>query len=94
MSDWPDERFLALSGARLPIVQAPMAGAGGVELAVAAIEGGVVGSLPCAMLGPDEVKAQVAEVRARAKGPLNLNFFCHDMSAETDDRAWRAVLGP
>jgi nitronate monooxygenase len=94
VSFWPDERFLALSGARLAIVQAPMAGAGGVELAVAAIEGGAVGSLPCAMLGPDEVKAQVAEVRARTTGPLNLNFFCHDMPAETDDGEWRALLGP
>ena len=31
------------------------------------------------MLTPDEARAQVAEVRARAAGPLNLNFFCHAM---------------
>ena len=68
MSVWPDRRFEALLGSRLPIVQAPMAGAGGVALAVAAIEGGAVGSLPCAMLTPDEARAQAAEVRAKVRG--------------------------
>lgn len=94
MSGWPDQRFLALSGARLPIVQAPMAGAGGVALAVAAIRGGAVGSLPCALLTPDEVRAQAAEVRARAAGPLNLNFFCHEMPDGAGDAEWRALLQP
>jgi nitronate monooxygenase len=93
VSGWPDERFLALSGARLPIVQAPMAGAGGAALAVAAIKGGAVGSLPCALLTPDEVRTQVAEVRALAEGPLNLNFFCHEMPPPPDEAAWRALLG-
>ena len=91
---WPDSRFLALSGAALPIVQAPMAGAGGTALAIAAIKGGAVGSLPCGMLTPDEVRAQVAAVRAGAQGPLNLNFFCHAMPEGVDDSAWRALLAP
>ncbi len=94
MIGWPDRRFEALLGSRLPIVQAPMAGAGGVALAVVAIEGGAVGSLPCAMLTPEEAKAQAAEVRAKAQGPLNLNFFCHVMPDGADDRAWRALLAP
>ena len=71
-----------------------MAGAGGVELAVGAIEGGAVGSLPCALLTPDEVIAQVKEVRARADGPINLNFFCHQMPENGEDGAWRALLKP
>ena len=91
---WPDDRFAALLGSRHPIVQAPMAGAGGVELAVAAIEGGAVGSLPGAMLTPDALREQVAEVRDRAAGPLNLNFFCHAMPEAADDKAWRALLQP
>jgi nitronate monooxygenase len=94
VSGWPDRRFLALSGARLPIVQAPMAGAGGVALAVAAMKGGAVGSLPCAMLTPAEARAQVAEVRTQAKGALNLNFFCHAMPEDVDDGEWRALLRP
>ncbi len=91
---WPDRRFEALLGSRHPILLAPMAGAGGVELAVGAIEGGAVGSLPCAMLAPDEVRSQAGQVRARAAGPLNLNFFCHRMPAEADDAEWRALLEP
>jgi nitronate monooxygenase len=91
---WPDTRFLALTGAALPIVQAPMAGAGGTALAIGAIRGGALGSLPCAMLTPDEVRAQVAAVRAAATGPLNLNFFCHTMPEGLDDAAWRALLAP
>ena len=91
---WPDGRFEALLGSRHPILLAPMAGGGGVELAVAAIEGGAVGSLPCAMLAPDEVRSQVGEVRARAAGPVNLNFFCHLMPGEVDEAPWRALLAP
>jgi nitronate monooxygenase len=94
VSGWPDDRFLALSGARLPIVQAPMAGAGGVALAVAALKGGAVGSLPCAMRTAAEVVAEAAEVRAAAAGPLNLNFFCHELPGDADDSAWRALLRP
>jgi nitronate monooxygenase len=81
-------------GARTPIVQAPMAGAGGVALAVAAMRGGALGSLPCALLTADAVRAQVAEVRAGAEGPLNLNFFCHSLPAPPDETAWRALLAP
>jgi nitronate monooxygenase len=91
---WPDRRFAALLGSRHPILLAPMAGAGGVDLAAGAIEGGAVGSLPCAMLMPEEVRDQVSQLRARAAGPVNLNFFCHPMPTEGDDRAWRALLEP
>lgn len=71
-----------------------MAGAGGVELAVAAMAGGAVGSLPCAMLKPDQVGAQASAVRACAPGPLNLNFFCHEMPPLQDQRDWFALLRP
>ena len=94
MSGWPDRRLLDLIGCEYPIVQAPMANAGGIDLAVAAIEGGALGSLPCGTLSPDEIRSQVAEVRNRARGPLNLNFFCHTMPSDADDRAWRALLQP
>jgi len=94
MAGWPVQDFLRLTGARVPIVQAPMAGAGGVALAAAAIRGGAVGSLPCAMLTPDQVRAQVAEVRTQAEGPLNLNFFCHTLGEAPDETAWHEVLAP
>jgi nitronate monooxygenase len=94
MVGWPDRRFLDLVGSEHPLVQAPMAGAGGVDLCAAAIEGGALGSLPCALLTPEEVRSQVTEVRSRTNGPLNLNFFCHRMPEDRDDSAWRALLRP
>ena len=94
MVGWSDRRFLDLVGCEFPIVQAPMAGAGGVDLCAAAIEGGALGSLPCALIGPEKVREEVAQVRSRAAGPLNLNFFCHKMPEPADDRAWRGLLQP
>ena len=91
---WPDRRFLDLVAVEHPIIAAPMAGAAGVGLCVGAIHGAAVGSLPCALLTPDQVRTQVAEVRARATGPINVNFFCHDMPDGVDDRGWRALLRP
>jgi nitronate monooxygenase len=94
MVDWPDRRFLDLVGCEHPIVQAPMAAAGGVDLCVAASAAGALGSLPCGMLSPDQIREQVAAVRERMRAPLNLNFFCHEMPAPVDDSGWRAVLRP
>ena len=56
-------------------MQAPVAGAMDWELAVAAA--GALGSLPCAMLNANQVREQMAKIRARTKKPVNLNFFCH-----------------
>jgi len=96
MSDWPDRRLLDLFGTRHPILQAPMAGASGVALAVAVSRAGGLGALPCALLSPDEAEAQVEAFRREADGPLNLNFFCHtppkpDPQAEA---TWMAALAP
>ena len=71
-----------------------MAGAAGVALCVAAIEGGAVGSLPCGMLSPEQLRDQAAQVRARVSGPMNLNFFCHTLLVDLDDGAWRRLLKP
>ena len=86
--------FLDLSGARLPLIQAPMAGFAGPELAIAAISAGAVGSLACATLSPDAVIAAVATIRAAARGPLNLNVFCHRLGPVPDTAAWEAQLAP
>ena len=94
MVGWPDRGFLELVGTEHPIVQAPMAGAGGVELCVAAINGGALGSLPCGMLSPEQVREQVVQVREQVDGKLNLNFFCHRMPEDADDASWRALLQP
>lgn len=96
MPHWSDRRALELLNISLPIVQAPMAGAQGVELALAVSRAGGLGSLPCAMLTPAQVAAQVASFRAASSGPLNLNFFCHQPPAPdaAREQAWRAHLAP
>ncbi|WP_349356851.1 NAD(P)H-dependent flavin oxidoreductase [Sphingobium nicotianae] len=96
MARWPaaSDAFLALTGAQVPIVQAPMAGAGGVALAIAAMKGGAVGSLPAATISAEQLRAQIGEVRGVASGPLNINFFCHHLPEPPDESAWRALLAP
>jgi len=88
------DRFLALTGARLPLVQAPMANFAGSALAIAALKAGAVGSLACAVLSPDRVATEVATIRAAAAGPINVNFFCHTLGPQPDESAWHAALAP
>lgn len=94
MVGWPDRGFIELVGTVVPIIEAPMAGAGGVELCVAAMKGGALGSLPCGMLAAEQVREQAAAVRQPASGPFALNFFCHSMPSDSDDSAWRELLRP
>ncbi len=85
-----------LLGISLPIIQAPMAGVQGSALAVAVSNAGGMGSLPCAMLGPDSIRKELAAIRAQTSKPFNVNFFCHvppDASAPRE-AAWRAALAP
>jgi nitronate monooxygenase len=80
----------------LPIIQAPMAGVQGGELAAAVSNAGGLGSLPCAMLTLDAMRKELAAIRARTDRPFNVNFFCHAPPETSADReaAWRAALSP
>src|SRR5205814_303697 len=82
----------ALFGIELPIIQAPMAGVQGSPLAIAVSNAGGLGSLPCAMLGPDAMRAELAAIKAQTTKPYNVNFFCHPTPAPDPAReaAWRA----
>jgi nitronate monooxygenase len=93
---WPDRRLLECLSLDHPIVQAPMAGAMDLELALAVAQAGGLGSLPCGMLGADQVREQVTEFRARTDRPLHLNFFCHRPPELNNAReaAWRERLAP
>ncbi len=85
-----------LLGIDLPIIQAPMAGAQGSALAVAVCNAGGLGSLPCAMLGTDAMRGELAKIKAQTRKPFNVNFFCH-VPATPDARreaAWREALSP
>src|SRR5215813_14249879 len=83
-----------LLGTSLPIIQAPMAGSQGSALAIAVSNAGGLGSLPCAMLGLDAMREELAAIRAQTTKPFNVNFFCHaqpEASAERE-KVWRAAL--
>ncbi len=88
------DAFIRRLGVRHPIVAAPMAGAAGPALAIAAARAGALGSLPCALLSPEQMHAQTAAFRAAVQAPVNLNFFCHDMPDTPDERAWHVALAP
>lgn len=85
-----------LLGMDLPIIQAPMAGVQGSALAVAVSNAGGLGSLPCAMLGSDTLRQELAAITAQTTRPYNVNFFCHQppMADPAREAAWRARLAP
>ncbi|MBA2519534.1 MAG: nitronate monooxygenase [Chloroflexia bacterium] len=93
---WPDHRIQDFFGIELPIIQAPMAGAVGEAMAIAVSEAGGLGSLPCAMLSPDEARTALGQVRERTTRPINLNFFCHQPPRHNPERerAWQQRLTP
>ena len=85
-----------LLGISLPIIQAPMAGVQGSAMAVAVSNAGGLGSLPCAMLSLDAMRAELAALRAQTSHPYNVNFFCHTPPTPDAGREahWRAALAP
>lgn len=83
-----------LFGIRLPVIQAPMAGVQNSALAIAVSNAGGLGSLPCAMLSPELLRAEVKTIRAHTTRPFNLNFFCHKLP-KVDERAaveWQSLF--
>jgi nitronate monooxygenase len=85
-----------LFGVELPIIQAPMAGYQGSEMAIAVSNAGGLGSLPCAMLSLQAMQTELTAIRARTAKPFNVNFFCH-ATPEIDiarEAAWRKLLRP
>jgi nitronate monooxygenase len=85
-----------LLGTALPIIQAPMAGVQGSALAVAVSNAGGLGSLPCAMLGLDAMRKELASITAQTTKPFNVNFFCHTQPEPSveQETVWRAALSP
>lgn len=80
----------------LPIIQAPMAGVQGSVLTVAVSNAGGLGSLPCAMLTMDALRAELMAIKAQTDRPFNVNFFCHTPPKVDEEREarWRAALDP
>ena len=86
--NWPNNQWLKLIGTKIPIVQAPMAGANDAAMVIAVSNAGALGSLPCAMLNTDTARAQLHAITRGTDNPYNLNFFCH--TPESRDMARQA----
>jgi nitronate monooxygenase len=80
----------------VPVIQAPMAGSQGSALAIAVSNAGGLGSQPCAMLGPDQIRDELKKITAATSKPYNVNFFVHQEPAPSAAREqqWRALLAP
>jgi nitronate monooxygenase len=85
-----------LLGTELPLIQAPMAGIQGSAMAIAVSNAGGLGSLPCAMLGNEALRSELAAIRAGTGKPYNVNFFAHATPAPDAAReaTWREALTP
>jgi nitronate monooxygenase len=93
------QQLCTLLGIELPLIQAPMAGVQGSALAIAVSEAGGLGSLPCAMLPPEQIRAEIEAIRAATVRPYNINFFCHtpppaNVTTPERESAWRKLLVP
>lgn len=72
---WSDTRLTRLLGIRFPLIQAPMAGVNTPELVAAVSSAGGLGSLGGAMLSPDALREQLAEIRRLTSEPYAVNLF-------------------
>jgi nitronate monooxygenase len=72
-----------------------MAGVQGSALALAVSGAGGLGSLPCAMLAADALRAELTQLKASGL-PYNVNYFCHTPPAPDTAReaGWRTALKP
>ena len=89
-------RINEILGIELPIIQAPMAGVQGSALAIAVSNAGGLGSLPCAMLSPQDLERELTAIREQTPRPFSVNFFCHKEPTpdETRETGWRKLLAP
>ncbi len=94
MQSWPDRRLLELLDLEIPVIQAPMAGADSVDLARSVEGTGALGSLACALLSPGSVREAAHALRKGIHRPINLNFFCHGMTAPSlaAKEEWKRLL--
>lgn len=85
-----------LSQLAAPIVQAPMAGSQNHRLTLAVCAAGGLGSLPAAMLSPQDLQAELTVITQATQAPYNVNFFCHAQPLADAQRQaqWLQTLAP
>src|SRR5215831_13512278 len=91
---WPDRRVIDLFGIEHPLILAPMAGVGTVDLAASVCAAGGLGSVSCATLRPERAAQTLKQLREVTDRPINVNFFCHRRARNDThrERAWRERL--
>lgn len=70
--------FCRAYGLRLPILEAPMAGACPPSLAIAVANAGGMGAMGAVLTPPEEIRAWVRQFRAGSSGPLQLNLWIRE----------------
>ncbi|GAA4552821.1 nitronate monooxygenase [Pseudonocardia xishanensis] len=80
------EEFCTRYGLRVPVLEAPMAGACPPELAVAVAEAGGMGANGVVLDRPAAIADWVARFRAASAGPLQLNIWVPDEPVDAPAR--------
>ena len=80
------ERFCARYGLRVPVLEAPMAGACPPELAIAVAEAGGMGANGVVLDQPEMIARWVEQVRSATTGPFQLNIWIPDEPVDAPDR--------
>ena len=84
-------RFCRRFGLRVPILQAPMAGACPTSLAGAVANAGGMGGLGALMTPPDGIASWVREFRDQSNGGFQINLWIPDPPAVRDPEHERKV---
>jgi nitronate monooxygenase len=85
------EAFCAAYDLRIPILQAPMAGACPPSLAIAVAKAGGMGGCGALLMEPAAIRSWVSEVRAASNGGFQLNLWIPDPPPVRDPAAEDAV---
>jgi len=81
-------------GIRFPVVQAPMAGGISTsELVSAVTNAGGLGFVGAAYLTPEQLREEIARVRALTSGPFGVNLFVFDVPPRPSDADVRRAAG-
>ena len=62
---------------RLPIIQAPIGSAAGVDLCVALCEAGALGSISLTWKSREQAREQIRAIKSRTNAPFMVNFVLH-----------------
>jgi nitronate monooxygenase len=85
--------FCERYGLRLPILQAPMAGASPASLALAVANAGGMGGLGALLTAPDGIAAWASEFRSGSNGSFQVNLWIPDPPPRRDPAAEERVRG-